>query len=539
MKKLLAAVIALLAGISLAACSMLGGTTNNSDSNGNGNGGGGNSVDYKGPKDRLTVVAATELRDLEPLVQQASQELGFDITLEFPGGTLQNSHELKNGVFDGNVDATWFATNRYVNLIGAQGKLRDETKIATSPVAFGVREQKARELGWDTNQPTWADFAASAREGKFTFGMTDPSSSNSGFSALVSVATAMADTGSALTQTDINNVGPRLNELFQAQSMIAGSSGWLRDSFLENPDRADAIVNYESTLHQMRQEGAPIKVIVPADGVVSADYPLSTMTEPRNPNAAEQVAALSEWLLKHQDQIADSFRRPVGDVQNLPAELSGQTIIELPFPSSYTTVEALLDRYNNDYRQRGSTTFILDTSGSMEGDRIASLKRIMTSLIDGSAATTTGDVALRDNEKVTFQAFSTVPAEPLTGEFNRNDPAVEQRFRAYIDNLRAEGQTAIYDTLWQALKNSDPNDGISSIVLFSDGEVTQGLDYHRFEAAYKGLSPEQRSIPVFIILYGEANAAEMEKLAELTGGKVFDAVNGDLADAFKEIRGYQ
>ena len=30
----------------------------------------------------------------------------------------------------------------------------------------------------------------------------------------------------------------------------------------------------------------------------------------------------------------------------------------------------------------------------------------------------------------------------------------------------------------------------------------------------------------------------MEQLAQLTGGRVFDAENGDLTAAFKEIRGY-
>ena len=185
MRRLLALLVTLLTGAALTACGGNGGT------GGNGNGGG--SSDSGG----LNIMAATELKDLEPLVEQASKELGFPITLEFPGGTLQNSQDLKHGKLDNQIDATWLATNRYVDLIGARGKLDDETKIATSPVAFGVQEAKARELGWDTKQPTWGEFADAAREGKFTFGTTDPSSSNSAFSALVSVATAMADTGSA------------------------------------------------------------------------------------------------------------------------------------------------------------------------------------------------------------------------------------------------------------------------------------------------------------------------------------------------------
>ena len=525
MRKLLYTLIAVLTGISLVAC-----------------GDGGLNINGNGPRksdEGLIIVAATELKDLEPLVQQASDELGFDIALQFPGGTLSNSQALKNDEFDGQVDATWFATNRYVNIIGALDKIAVETSIASSPVAFGVREDKARELGWDQQQPTWAEFADAARDGKFSFGMTDPSSSNSGFSALVSVATALADTGEALTAADIERVGPRLTELFQAQSVISGSSGWLAEDFAENPDRADAIVNYESTLQQMRKDGHPITVVVPADGVISADYPLSTLANPSRENAGEQVKELTEWLLDHQEEIADSFRRPVVEVENLPAELAEQRVIELPFPASINTVEALLDRYNNNYRQRGTTSFILDTSGSMEGERLESLQEIMSSLIDGSAATATGNVALRDNEMVTLQSFSSEPAAPLTAQYNRDDPASKQQFQDYINGLHADGSTAIYDTLYAVLENANPDDGISSIVLLSDGVVTSGKTFAMFKDSYQQLTPAQQSIPVFVILYGEANELEMTDLAELTGGKVFDAINSDLGEVFKEIRGYQ
>ena len=531
MRRFLALVLTLLTGAAVTACGLPGG-----DGDGRGGFGG---LGGNGSGDELTILAATELKDLEPLVQQASEELGFPISLEFPGGTLQNSQDLKNGKYDNAIDATWLATNRYMDLIGARSVLADETKIATSPVAFGVQDSKAKELGWDTKQPTWAEFADAAREGKFTFGMTDPSSSNSGFSALVSVATAMADTGSALTDEDIAAVGPRLHELFQAQSMVSGSSGWLADAFQQDPEKADAIVNYESTLHQMRKQGAAIDVIVPADGVISADYPLSTLAQPKHDEAAEQVKALADWLLEHQQDIADSFRRPVGEVDNLPAELAGQSVIELPFPASEHTASALVQRYNNEFRRRGTTSFVLDTSGSMEGERLNSLKQIMTSFVDGSASTDTGNVALRDGEQVTFQAFSDVPHDPVTGIFSTTDPGAKAKFQSYIDGLNAGGRTNIYDTLMEATERTDPSSGISSIVLLSDGEMTAGRSFQQFKDDYAAATRGKGSIPVFVILYGEAKESEMKELADLTGGAVFDAINGDLSDAFKEIRGYQ
>ena len=128
----------------------------------------------------LKIVAATELAPLEPVLEQASEELGFDITMTTESGTLENSRSLQQGTFDRHYDATWFATNRYARIIGADSKLGKEFSVARSPVALGVHKDVARKHGWDTTQPTWQEISDSG----ITFGMTDPSTSNSGFSAL-------------------------------------------------------------------------------------------------------------------------------------------------------------------------------------------------------------------------------------------------------------------------------------------------------------------------------------------------------------------
>ncbi|MHA2788898.1 substrate-binding domain-containing protein [Corynebacterium sp. S7] len=524
MKRIYVALVALLSSIGLVACG-------SSGSSGSLFGSGLN-------KDPLKIVAATELQDLEPLVQQASDDLGFPIELQFPAGTLENSQNLKAGEFDGQVDATWFATNRYVDLIGASSKLADQTKIATSPVAFGVWDESAKRLGWDTHQPTWAEFAEAAGRGEFTFGMTDPSTSNSGFSALVSVATALSDTGRALTQQDIAKISGPMTDLYQAQEMVSGSSGWLADTFVESPGKVDAIVNYESTLYQLRDEGHAITVIVPQDGVISADYPLSTLAQPAGDQAADKVKALSDWLLEHQEDIASTYRRPVGQVSNLPAELANQQVIELAFPGEQSVVDTLLDSYNNQYRNPGSTTFVLDTSGSMEGERLASVQDIMLSLINGDASTSTGDVALRDNEQVTVRGFD-AGHPPTTVVFNRADPTIRADLQNYVQGLTAQGYTPLYQSLLDALRSADTEHGIPTIVLLSDGIVTEGPNYDGFVEEYAALPADKKEIPVFVILYGEASVEEMNAVAELTGGEVFDALGGDLDAAFKEIRAFQ
>ena len=44
---------------------------------------------------------------------------------------------------------------------------------------------------------------------------------------------------------------------------------------------------------------------------------------------------------------------------------------------------------------------------------------------------------------------------------------------------------------------------------------------------------------MFVVLFGEGDVDALTRVAELTGGQVFDATSGDLTGAFQEIRGYQ
>ena len=60
-----------------------------------------------------------------------------------------------------------------------------------------------------------------------------------------------------------------------------------------------------------------------------------------------------------------------------------------------------------------------------------------------------------------------------------------------------------------------------------------------FESYYSSLGADATGIPVFVILFGEGDVAALRRVAELTGGQVFDALSGDLTGAFQEIRGYQ
>ena len=157
-----------------------------------------------------------------------------------------------------------------------------------------------------------------------------------------------------------------------------------------------------------------------------------------------------------------------------------------------------------------------------------------------SAATATGNVGFRGRETITLAPFATEPYYPSTVTYSTSDPATQAELSDRVDRFNPIGYTAIYDALAMTMNSIGTSENsIPSIVLMTDGENTSGRSYEEFKQYYDGLSNEKKSIPVFVILYGEADVIELSELADYTGGRVFDALDGDLNEVFKEIRAYQ
>ncbi|MFC5828612.1 vWA domain-containing protein [Nonomuraea insulae] len=488
--------------------------------------------------DVLRVLAGSEIKDLEPLLKRAEAEAGVRVKLTYTG-TLDGAEQVASGRADDRLDATWFSSNRYLSLIdGAQAKLSTQTKIMVSPVVLGLKPAKASELGWDAKPVSWTDIARAARQGRFSFGMTNPASSNSGFSALVGVAAALSDADGALSAEQVTAVTPRLKEFFSAQRLTAGSSGWLAAAYARDP-RVDGMVNYESVLLGARE---PLTLIYPGDGVVSADYPLTLLASaPEDKKAL--YGKLTAWLRTpavQKEIMTGTHRRPIVNGVPLDPRFGSAQLIELPFPNRRSTADELIATYLNQVRVPAEARFVLDTSGSMKGDRIAALRQALVALTGADTSASGTFSRFRNREAVTMIPFNGVTGQAVPFTVPERDPApVLADIKQFAEGLNAAGGTAIYDSLKAAYDRPVTAGHYTSIVLMTDGENTDGAGYAAFEAHYRSLPEEQRRAPTFVVLFGESDVEEMRQVAELTGGAVFDARKTSLTSAFKEIRGYQ
>jgi Ca-activated chloride channel family protein len=372
--------------------------------------------------------------------------------------------------------------------------------------------------------------------------MTDPVRSNSGYGALISVTSALSGAQAALTAEDVAGSADRLREFFAGQRVTSGSSGWLATAFARRGD-VDALINYESVLLSMVRDGtADLTVVRPLDGVVTARYPLTTL-QSASPEAREALRALADYLRGAEAQRAlteQTLRSPVTDVPPAAAIPAGQRR-ELPYPGTLQVADGLLDAYDNELRRPSRTVYVLDTSGSMEGQRLEDLKEALRALTE----TEDGRARFRDREVVTLLPFNSQVLEPYTTTVEPDDPEPSLAgLRAEVDALVAMGETAVYRSLIDAYEvlaaEGAARDAFTSIVLMTDGENTDlSVLAPDFQEFYEGLPADQRVTPVFPILFGDSSEAELSGIAELTGGRLFDATDGSLDDAFQEIRGYQ
>ena len=185
----------------------------------------------------FSVLAGSELRDIEPLLQKAAQAAGVPLRLSY-AGALDIVERVNAGE---RFDAILPASGAYPALALATKPLSRE-KLFYSRVALGVKAAKLKQLGWDTKAPTWGDIAQAAGAGKLHYAMTNPTSSNTGMSALFAVASGESVRMAQTIKPDgrVLFFNPRNSASITAspeRPNSSSSSGAMRNSASTQPSR--------------------------------------------------------------------------------------------------------------------------------------------------------------------------------------------------------------------------------------------------------------------------------------------------------------
>lgn len=495
------------------------------------------------PSAPFRILAGSENKILEPTLADFTRRTGIPVEMIYRG-SVDIMLELQHGA--AGYEAVWPASTLWIDLSGNKD-VRGAASITRSPVVFGIKKSKAAKLGLVAGQALPVRRVLElTKSGQLRFLMTSPTQSNSGAMAFLGSLHALAGHDDAVTQADLENPTLALNiqDFLAAVDRTSASSGWLKDLYVGNPSLFDAMVNYESTVIEAnleltaRQE-EPLIVFYPAEGQAIADSPLAFVARADNSREAD-FNALRDYLLSPavQTRLGELGRRTglVGTETAAPAfrpewGLDSTRILQ-PFPlPAAPVVRSALGLYQTTFKRPSLTAFVLDFSGSMEGVGERQLKAAMQLILVEEEA---NKYLLRTGRRdlTLVVPFDGKPREVLHAE--GNDPARLEELRLAIQRQKASGGTDIYAGARAALAELAARKGGEdyqvAIILMTDGKSEGSFDDFKREW-------EKNPVPVFTIMFGEADPKQLERISKLTRARSFDG-RKDLVSAFREARGY-
>ena len=489
----------------------------------------------------LKIISSTENKELEFLIEEFASNNNVEIDIDY-AGTLEIMDKLNNGE---KYDAVWTSNSIWLYMLNEDVTVTDMKSTNINPVIFAVKESKAYELNLVGRDLYTSEIVSAIQNGQLKFSMSNPTQTNSGATAYLGLLSTLAGNPEVLKLEHINNeeIKNQLVTLFNGLQRSSGSEEYLEEMFI-NGDY-DAIVTYESSIINMNKKlseaGAEsVYALYPVDGVSISDSPLAYIDREDN-NNREVFLELQNYILSKsvQEKLAEKGRRTWFGGVNLTANKevfnpewginTSKYIVPIKFPNA-KIIQKALELYQLEFRKPIYTIFALDYSGSMSGKGYNQLTDAMEYILTDRASQDLLQYTKKD--KITVIPFST----NVIDVWNTTNGVETKQILNNIFDLKPSGSTNIYDTGIKALEQIRREDFDTynvSVIIMTDGLSNMG-SYDTFETLYR---QENVDVPFYSIMFGSAFEDELQMIAELTNGKVFDGKT-DLLKAFKEVRGY-
>ena len=482
--------------------------------------------------DSFTILSSSENKDLEQMLMEFAEKNNIALRFEYTG-SLNIPSMVKSSQKD--YDAVW-SSNSIWNSSISSSVLKNSKSISVNPVIFAVKESRYKDLGFSRDTVV-NDLVQAVEAGNLKFLMPSVTQTNSGASAYIGFLNCLAGNPPVLTEEDLKSeaLQENLKTLFKGVARNSGSDEYLIDIFSEGD--YDALVNYESSLIELNSQliknnREPLRFIYPSDGVSVSDSPFAYIDNNDN-KKLEIFNKLQSFLLSAdtQQRLESMGRRTTygGLVSNDEVFKESYGIDKnaylspIKYPAS-PVIKSALNLYQDLFRKPSAVVFCLDYSGSMYGEGNEQLVTAMEKILDHKLAS---------EDMIQFSEKDKIFVIPFARNLKWVDSAISGTDTAgliyRIKDTEPMGGTDIYEPVEHAatiLKDFDADVYTKSIVLMTDGE--SGGDFHTVTSY---------DIPVFSIMFGEANPKQLDDISRLTKGKTFDG-RIDLINAFKEIRGY-
>ena len=488
----------------------------------------------------FSLITTPENKVLEDALQKFARKNTFEINITY-ADNLEIVDILNSGE---KYDAVWASNSIWLDMLdSSKVSTSDSKSTSVTPIVIGIKDSKAKELGLKDKQVKMKDILSLIKEGKLKFSMANPITTNSGAASYLNILSTLAGNPDVLTSEHLKSkqLQEDMKAFFTGLVRTSGDEDFLNKSFIDGD--YDAAITYESSIININKElekshRETLYVIYPVDGVSICDSPLVYINN-HNDKKKKIFQELQTYVLSDtgQDILLNSGRRTWygGVTDKAPSDIFNKSwgidttkyISPIKYPAESVILEAL-ELYQTKLRKPVHVVFCLDYSGSMYGEGIKELKDAMQYILSDAAKKSM--IQFTSEDKIDVIAFGS--HINVLGSGKGNDTG---KILNAINNNDLDGATSLFPAAEKAIEilATESSEYNSSVILMTDGVGNIGK-FSDLEESYHQVN---KDIPIFSITFGDAEEDQLEKMASLSNGKVFDG-KIDLVKAFKTVRGY-
>lgn len=433
--------------------------------------------------------------------------------------------------------------------------LADSPPTALAPVVMAIWESRLKAIqdknggepvGWEEllqvlQSPNgWADYNVAGDRTTVYYGHTDPLVSSTALSTLIAefYASARYNSDSAdfrrLSMAQVNDpqVQQGVRDIEQLIRHYSSRTTEFKEYIAQGPSYLDFVALEENDLIYINQGKTayqpPEKLVAlyPKEGTFWHEHPFAIPNADWvTPEQREAARTFTDFIRSKsiQEKVMESgFRPAVPDVPvgypitpelgvdpNQPA-----TVLEVPDPDVIAAVQASWQYV----KKQADILLVIDTSGSMQGDKINQAKTAAQAFLDNMPV----------QNQVGLIAFdSSVNMLVPLSSFEGNAAQI----RSTIDTLEAGGDTALFDAIQQSmdmLQNfaTGREERIQAIVVLSDGQDTASMNSLQRVVELINLTRRERN-PVIVIPVAYGGDADINALNAIARASATRVQSGD------------
>jgi Ca-activated chloride channel family protein len=263
--------------------------------------------------------------------------------------------------------------------------------------------------------------------------------------------------------------------------------------------------------------------IYPNEGSLWQDHPLALLEAPGLSDLnRETFCAFANYITSSEAQQAILAKgyRPADlniklDGASSPINASNGADPTQPQTSLQVPAAAVLDVVRESWlanKRRTNVMLVVDTSGSMAGEKLENVKEALTTFLD--------QIKNNDERVGLIEFYNDVTERVKINELRNNRSALVRS----VETLEADGNTALLDGVgaaYERLQQLDDPSRINAIVVMTDGkENASALSLKQLVARLQDGNANGVPVVIFSVAYGnDADMDVLQAISDATGGQ--------------------